>query len=170
MRLNLPDPSPAAPSAEASRPPAVRSSACVAYDEVEDGVDALGIPLADRGPQIRAAVEDLARSELAQVCLVLGERRHDHVRTCVRRELDEEAADASRSADHEYLLAGARRECVDRRQGGDPRDRRRSRRGQVSVRRLRGHHVVGNPDQLRQLPSWTVGFVSGTKPKTSSPG
>src|SRR5437764_8301677 len=99
--------------------------------------------------EIGVAVEDFRDAQVMEVLIVFGERRRGHVRACLRREWDEEAADAAGGADHEHGLALGGREGVE---GGECADSRQGRgRGvrMVEVRWFGCDEVVfRNGDQL----------------------
>jgi hypothetical protein len=74
-------------------------------DEVEDGVDAVGIVLAHGRVEVGVAVEDFGDAEVTQVVLVFGERGRDQISPRLGGELDEEAADAAAGAAVELSAA-----------------------------------------------------------------
>ena len=123
--MKRPGPSPAAPSGEASRPPLFSSEAFGGLrNDVEDGIDAVGIHSPHGRGEVGVPVEKFAYAESPQVLLVIRERGRDYGRSRVGGQLDEEAADAAGGTDDEHAFALGRRECIDGGGRGEPGERR----------------------------------------------
>jgi hypothetical protein len=92
MIVVLPGPSPAAPVG-GGHPPAVLDERCrdagAVVDEVEDGVEAVGVALACGSGEVSLAGEQLADAEVAKVVLVLRQRSSTPATTPGRKSIDD---------------------------------------------------------------------------------
>src|SRR5436190_23493959 len=106
MMLRRPGPSPAAPSGEASRPPALSREAS-GVGEATSSTASTPVGWDSRTAVATSACRSTSSPKPGsrKVAPVLGQRGSDHVGARRRGELDEEAADPAGGADHEYGCA-----------------------------------------------------------------
>ena len=154
---------------DASRPLSFSSEASgVCGDDVHDRVDPVGMGFPYCCRDVRVPIDELRDAEPAQVVLVLGKRRGDHVRARLSGELDEEAADASGGPDDEDGLSFGGRQRVEGSDRADRRERRAFRDGDELCPASVVHGRVGVEGEAKNLVAGAVAADSDADPLDDS--